>query len=309
MKKYFQVRVPLVVSCLLLVVSILSGCGDKTESSHYFYSPEWTRDGRIIMLGSSQTTQKDSLGDIMNTTYAQYFLTMYPSGTGETGTLIDVTNELPAFISCSPTGDYVAYLNGKQNGLYRKIIIRNIGTATHVGLNNIEIAFDPGIVCFDWSNNGSKLVYCTAQEIRTRDWNDFLGTTDKLITTEANISFVAWKYGDRIAFVYSSGGSKLLSLITPDGLTRTDQPANLALDRPQISPFDNDDIYGVAGAYYARLDVSAGTVTNLAANFTGDLPRLSPDGRSAVYSKTNEDSGVYLLKDVTTAAPTETKIK
>lgn len=290
----------LVVSCLLLVVSLIAGCGERTESTRYYYSPSWTRDAKIIFIGATESVRKDILNSQLGSSSTQYVLTIYPTGTGESSSLFDVTDTTPYAMSCSPTTEsaYVAYLDDLRSGLYRKIIIRNIAAGQHSGLEKVELVFSPGIKSFDWSNDGIKLVYCTTREVRTVDID---GTNDALVTAEANLEFVTWKYGSRIAFVRSSGSSKLLSLINSDGSGRIDLQANESVDLPQISAANTNIVYGIAGGSFCSVEATAGSpsTTEVKASFTGELPRLSPDASMVAYSKSGEDSGIYILYTAT----------
>ena len=221
--------------------------------------------------------------------------------------MFDVSDATSYAMSCSPTTevDHVAYLDDLRSGLYRKIVIRNIAAGQHSGLEKVELVFSPGIKSFDWSNDGTKLVYCTTQEVRTVDID---GGNDALITAEANLEFVAWKYGGNIAFVSSQSAGKVLSLIDPNTKARTDVPVAASVDLPQISPINTNIVYGIAGGSFCSVEATAGSpsTTEVKASFTGDLPRLSPDASMVTYSKSGEESGIYILY---TATGTEETVK
>jgi Tol biopolymer transport system component len=293
--------------CLMLVIGLLAGCGERTESTRYYYSPSWTRDGKIIFIGATESVRKDILNSQLGSSSTQYVLTIYPTGTGESSSLFDVTDTTPYAMSCSPTTEsaYVAYLDDLRSGLYRKIIIRNIAAGQHSGLEKVELVFSPGIKSFDWSNDGTKLVYCTTQEVRAVDID---GTNDTLVTAEANLEFVTWKYGSNIAFVSSQPAGKVLSLIDPNTKARTDVPVAASVDLPQISPADTNIVYGIAGGSFCSVEATAGSPSTIEvkASFTGELPRLSPDASMVTYSKTGEESGIYILY---TATGTEETVK
>lgn len=296
----------LIAGTLILMVSLLVSCGLRTETSRYYYSPSWTRVGSIIFVGETSSTSKDILGSQISSSYSKYVQTIYPSGTGESSSLFDVTDAVPYAMTCSPSteGQYVAYGDELRSGLYRKLVIRNISTSTHSGLETVELAFNPGIKSFDWSNDGAKIVYCTTQEIRTVDID---GSNDTLVVADTNLEFVTWKYGTMIAFVRTVGTGKILSLINPNGSARVDLDAAASVDLPQISSADTNEIYGIAGNDLAKVDVSGMPArTVVKANFAGELPRLSPDATQVTYSKTNESTGVYALE---IASETETQVK
>jgi Tol biopolymer transport system component len=300
MKKYL-----VGLAALLLVLGIVSGCGVQSSTTYYYYSPSWTRAGTIIFIGAIESVDKDILGSQLSSSYAEYVKTIYPTGTDESSVLFDATDAPPYAMTCSPASDYVAYGDDLMSGKYRKLVIRNISSGTHSGVELLELIFSPGIRAFDWSNDGSKLVYCTSAEVRTIN-ND--GSNDTLVTTEANLEFVAWQYGDRIAFVRASGTNKLLSLIYPDGSGRLDLAAAASVDLPQISATNTNEVYGVVGSAYKKVNVNSSTVTDIVATgFSGVLPRLGPDGKTLVYSKSGESSGIYVI-DVTAATPTETEV-
>lgn len=298
------IKMLLVVSCLLLVVG-LTGCAERTESTSYYYSPGWTQGGNIIFSLGLQTVRKDVIGTELGSSYNESVSTMSPTGANETF-LFDSTAS-PAYAkSCSPNSDYLGYLDNLRNDIFGKLVIRNISSGTHRGLEKAEMLFSPGILSFDWSKNGTRIVYCTTGEVRIRDWDDYTGATDTLVTAEADLSFVSWQNGDRIAFVRSTAAGKLLSLIYLDGTGRVDLPAAASVDKPQVSFADTNEVYGIAGTDYCVVNVNAATRTARFANFKGDLPRLSPDAKKVVYDKTGERSGIYLLD---TTSWTESGIK
>lgn len=292
-------RKMIALGCVLLLVGLLAGCGERTESSRYYYSPGWTRDGKIIMIGATQTVNKDILGGQLGSSYAEYILTIFPSGTGESAALFDVTGAPPYAMTCSPTRDYVGYLDELRGGEFGKVVIRSLSAEAHTGLREIQLSFYPKIKSFDWSNDGNKIVYCTSTEVRTRDWNDFTGASDQLVTAEAGLEFVSWKNGGRIAFIYTSGGSKRLALIYPDGSGRTDLAAGLTVEYPQISSANTNEVFGVAGPSLVKVDVNAAASTEVMAAFAGQLPRLSPDASLVTYDKAAQDSGVYVCRVAT----------
>ncbi|MEA3493634.1 MAG: hypothetical protein U9R38_04520 [Candidatus Margulisiibacteriota bacterium] len=294
----------IVVSCLLLVVSYLIGCGLKTETTRYFYGPSWVRDGKVIFVGEVNTADKDVLGSQIGSSYSQYLATMYSAGTGESSSLIDTTATSAYSLSCSPATDYVAYMIGLRNGLFSTIVIRNIATGVHTGLEMVELNFSPGIKAFDWSPDGARLAYCTTTEVRIVDVD---GDNDDLVIAEANLEFVSWQNGGRIAFVRASESDKLLSLIYSDGSGRVDLTAAQSVDLPQISSTNTDEVYGIVSDSLQKVDVGTTTRTAvIASGFTGSLPRLSPDATKVTYSKTGENTGVYVY-NLTTSLESEVK--
>jgi len=295
----------MVVSCLLLVVGLLASCGVRTETSYYYYWPTWARDGKVLFVGNRQSTDRDTLGSQLGSESVEYVQTIYPTGTGESASIFETTGNPPYAMTCSPAGDFVAYGNDLRLGLYRTLVIRGIGSGG--GLSRIEHSFSAGIKSFDWSNDGLSVVYCTTAEVRTMEID---GSNDALVTAEANIEFVSWKYGGRIAFVHASGSNKLLTLINSDGSGRTDLVAASSVEIPQISPTNTNEVYGVVGDSYKKVNVNTTTRTDVVAlGFEGELPRLAPDGLQLTYNKTGEATGIYVLDDVTSATPTETEIK
>jgi len=291
---------------ILMLGLVVAGCGERTENASYYYGPAWTNGGKVIFTKTLQSTRKDFLGSQLGSSYTDSVMTMTAAGADESF-LFDVTGAPPWEMSNSPANDYVAYLGNLENGLFGKIIIRNIAAGAHSGLEKVELIFPSGIKSFDWSDDGKKLVYCTSQEIHTIKID---GTGDSIVTTQAKLEFVTWKYGSKIAFVYTSGANKILSLISENGTGRNNLSASASVDMPQISSADTDIIYGIAGGSYCSVDVSAGTpaTVEVLSNFKGELPRLSPDASKVAYSKTGEQSGVYVL-DLSVTPKTETKVK
>jgi len=272
---------------------MLFGCASQSTTTYYNYSPSWTRDTKVVFIAGAQTTGQ---------AYTENIKTIYPTGTGESASFKDVSEEPAYQMSCSPARDYAAYLAGLSNATYNKIVIHNISAEAHSGAEDVEIIFSPRIKSFDWSNNGNQIVYCTTTEVRVRDWNDYTGATDTLVTAESGLTFVSWKYGSRIAFVHNS----LLSLIYSDGSGRVDLSAALSVDKPQISPANTLEVYGLIGTAYVKVDTNVLTSAEVKASFSGNLPRLSPAGDRVVYSKTGTDSGIYILY---TATGTEETLK
>jgi len=293
----------LLIGALFSLALVIIGCGVTTQNSTYYYHPSWTSGGNIIFIKGLQSVDKNFVGSQTGSNYTESLMTMSTAGAGETF-LFDMTGAPPIAMTTSPTGEYVAYGDDLRKGLFGKIVILNIGAGSHSGLNKVELAFPSGVAAFDWSSDGTKLAYCTTSEVHTIKVD---GSADTLVTAEADISFVSWKYGNQIAFVHTAGGSKLLSLIVPGG-ARTDMAAGASVDKPQISAISNNIIYGIGGSSYCSVDISLGTpaTTEVLPAFRGDLPRLSPDATKAVYSKVGEQSGIYLL-DVNTKVETQIK--
>lgn len=296
----------IVFLCGLLLIVILAGCGARTESALYYYSPSWTNEGKIIYIGATETTERDLMGSRLGYSYFEYVKHMFLSGTGESSTLFDATGAPPYNMSCSPTRAYVAYLDDLRSGEFGKIQIKNISLEAYTGMKEMELNFSSRINSFDWSSDGNNIVYCTSSEVRIRSWNDFVGTTDTLVTSESDIEFVSWKYGSRIAFVHTVASNKILSLIYSDGSGRTDLSAEASVEKPQISSSNTNEVYGLVGTTYVKVNVNTGITAEVASSCTGSLPRLSPAADTVVYSKPGESSGIYAL-DVATGV--ETKVK
>lgn len=294
-----KIKILVVVGCLLLVGS-LTGCGERSESSTYYYSPSFTKAGNIIFIKGLQSTTKDMIGSQIGSSYTESLMQMSAAGASET-LLFDVTGAPPYSMTCSPTGEYVAYGDELRNNLFNKIVIRNISTSMHSGLDRSELVFPDGVVSFDWSNDGLRIVYCTTAEVRTVKVD---GSADTLVVAATDLTAVAWKYGTRIAFTHNL----ILSLVNSDGSGQVDLSAAASVDKAQISPANTNEVYGISGSSLCSVEVSAGTpaTVEVMANFKGDLPRLSADGLKVVYSKTGETTGIYRL-DIATKA--ETKIK
>jgi hypothetical protein len=298
-KKKFLVGMGLSVAVVALVC-VLASCGERAESTKYYYGPSLTRGGSVIFVLGLQSVRKDFIGTQLGSSYNESVNTMDTAGAGE-AYLFDATGAPPYGMSCSPTTDYVGYLDDLRDNLFRRIVLRNIGSGAHSGLDKVELAFNPGIKSFDWSSDGTRLVYCTTNEVRTVKLD---GTADTLVVAAADLTFVSWKNGGRIAFVH--GG--LLSLIYADGTGRLDLTAGGSVNKPQISATNTSEVYGLAGGSYCKVDVSAGSpaTTEVLASFKGESPRLAQAADLVVYSKSGEQSGIYVLN---LAAKSETKIK
>ena len=290
---------------LLFAVCCLGGCGERVENSSYYYAPSLTRDGKIIYIYGLQSVRKDVLGTQLGSTFTESVSTMTQAGAGS-AFLFEVTGAPAYSMSCSPVSDYVAYLDGLSSGTFSKIVVRNISAVSpHTGLEQAQLIFSPGILSFDWSNDATKFVYCTANEIHTINID---GTADTRILTQDNLQFVTWKYGTKIIFVYTSGAETLMATINADGTGRANIAAGGTVAKPQISRTDNNKVYGIGGGSFCSVDISLGVpaTTEVYANFKGSVPRLAYDSDVVVYSKVGEQTGVYLLN---IAAKTETLVK
>lgn len=287
-----------------------AGCGGTTTSM-YYGNPTWVVDGSIICLKDLQSTTKDIIGSQTGQTITDSIVKMTSAGASETFQF-DVTGDLPYSMTCSPTTattEYVAYMGtlDSTTNTFGKVVIRNISTGTHHGLATVTLAFPDGVRSIDWSNDGQRIVYCTTSEVHTVKLD---GTGDTaLVTGLTNVTYVAWKYGTRVAYVHTVGSDTIMSLVNGAGGASTDLAASASVTKPQISPANNNLIYGLFGNSFCSVDVSAGTpaTTEVVASFRGTQPRLDPTGAYATYDKLSiEDSGVYVL-DLATKA--ETKIK
>jgi Tol biopolymer transport system component len=289
---------------LLLVIGLLSSCGLRSDTNRYYYSPTWTRESQILHIVTAQTVDKDIFGSQLDSDSKEFAQTIYPTGTGESQALFEITGSLPGLLTCSPNSDYVAYADDLVSGLYRKIVVRNISLDVHSGIEVLELAFNPGIKSFDWSSDGAHLVYCTSDEIRIID----LEGSDTLVLAQDNLLNVSWKYGSRIAFVYASGADRLLSLVNPDGSGRLDLTAAVSVNYPQISAVNTSLVYGLYQGDLARVDVDAVTpaIQVYGAGFPGDRVRLSPDATTLTYSKAAEKSGIYIM-DIATGVETRVR--
>ncbi|MBU0630243.1 MAG: hypothetical protein KKC80_04915 [Candidatus Margulisbacteria bacterium] len=287
----------LIFSFLIL---LLAGCGERNEASSYFYSPSFTNDGSIVFIYGLQSINKNFLGSELSSSYTETVKTMDTAGAGETF-IYDTTGDVPYSMSCSPaTGiKYVAYMGDLRNSSFGKIGIRNIKPSNQTGLTRAEMVFDDAsrIRSFDWSADGNKLVFCNDTGVVTRNWNDYTGATDTVIIPQTGVEFVTWKYGNRIAFVYTDTTGRHLSVINSDGSGRVDLPAAAMLEKPQVSPIATNEVYGIAGGSYCKIDLNdaAPATAEILAKFRGELPRISPTGDVVVYSKTGAQSGIYSL--------------
>ena len=290
---------------LLLAVVGLTGCGTRSESTYFYYSPTWTVDGNLLFIQGLQIVNKDVVGTQTGSAFTENLSTMTPAGAAVTA-LLDVTAAPPYAMTCAPVGSYDAYATQVSGNLYGNIIIQNVSTGTHTGLDRVELKFVPGIVSFDWSSDAKKIVYCNGTEIHTVNLD---GTGDTTVLTGTALTFVSWKYGTRIAYTHTVSGSTVLSFVNANGTGQVDLAAAASVDRPQISAVNTNLVYGLGGgSTYCSVDTSVGSpaTTEVAAAFHGQLPRLNPAGNKVTYSKAGEQSGIYLL-DLTTGIETPVK--
>ncbi|OGC30924.1 hypothetical protein A2346_05950 [candidate division WOR-1 bacterium RIFOXYB12_FULL_52_16] len=288
---------------LFVVLSLaifLNGCGERNEASSYYYSPSFTVDGGVVFIYGLQSVNKNFLGSQLSSSYTETVKTMDTSGATETF-IFDTTGDVPYSMSCSPVAaiKYVAYMGDLRNSTFGKIGIRNIKPSNQTGLTRAEMVFDDAsrIRSFDWSADGNKLVFCNDTGLVTRNWNDYTGATDTAVVAQTGVEFVTWKYGNRIAFVYTDGTGRHLSVINSDGTGRVDLPAAAMLDKPQVSPIATNEVYGIAGGSYCviNLNDASPATAEIMTKFRGELPRIAPNGSMVVYGKTGQQSGVYSL--------------
>jgi len=293
------------ICCLVLGAFLLGGCGERMESTKYYYNPTWTTNGNIVAIVGLQSTRKDWLGQSLGSTYTESLKTLTAAGTGETF-IYDVTGAPPYYMSVSPSRNYVGYMDGLNNGSFSKVILHNLSLEAYSGATRVELLFDPRLISFDWSSNGNRLVYCTTNEVRIRDWNDFIGSTDTLVIAQNGLEFIAWKYGNMIAFTYTDTSGNHLSLIYPDGSGRLDLAVAASVTKPSINPANTFEVYGLAGGSYCLVTYNAASpaTTEVKANCRANTPRLDPTGAKALYNKVGEQSGLYTL-DLTSQIETE----
>ena len=60
-------------------------------------------------------------------------------------------------------------------------------------------------------------------------------------------------------------------------------------------------VYGISGNNFCSVDTDAATpdTTTISILFGGELPRLSPDAALVTYSKSGEESGIYIMYTAT----------
>ena len=291
---------------LLFAVCFLVGCGERIENASYYYAPSLARSGQIIFINGLQSTKKDVIGTQISSTYTESVGTTSQAGAGF-AFLFEVTGAPAYYMSCAPVNDYIAYLDGLSNGVFSRIVVRNISaTSPHTGLEQAQLIFSPGIVSFDWANSSTKFVYCTSNEIHTVNID---GTADTKILTQENLQFVAWKYGTKVVYTYTSGSNLIMGTMNGDGTgVAATFAAGASVAKPQISRLNNNIVYGIAGGSFCSVDISAvgPATTEVLANYKGSVPRLAYDADVVVYSKTGEQTGIYLLN---LATKTETTVK
>lgn len=275
---------------VLLLLTIV-GCSLRNETTNYYYNPAFTRDGKVLFVTERHSSDKDALGSQVASSNAEYLTTIYPAGTGESTSLLDVTDLTPGPLNCSPTGEYVGFLYELRSGAYGKLGIYSISAEAGPWFAERTVTFPLRIKSFDWSASAEKVIYCTTSEVRVKD----LGSSeDLLITAETGIESVGLKYGMRIVAAGSSEGIRRCFSILLNGTGRVDYVA--ALEQPQINGGNTGEAFGILDGKLVKINLTSGVTTEIYASFSNiDNFSLSPDGTLAAFSRTNETTGVYVL--------------
>lgn len=261
----------------MFAMLVNGGCGGGIQVINYYYYPNWTPDGKIIC--SKEYAEHKDLGfGKWQQIKTEYYLTvMDEDGSNESN--IKQINET-AKISYSPLGNYIAYTEGD----YIKIINPD---GTDVGSIDAGATVDS----IAWSSDEAKVVYgittSTTSEIyivdRDGDNKEFLSVGQD----------VAWKYGSEIFFEHKIGIYYYLGSISPNRSNFADYQLN-SVYSPAISPANPVLIYGKKSGNYQVLNKSNMELTTLFENFTGYLPKISPDELKVTYGKVN-DSGMWVI--------------
>lgn len=291
----------LILGCSLIVLAgIISGCGERFEETANYYYPEWTTAGKIICLKSVSRSKFNLVNSKIADDHFNYISAMNTDGTTGIQLFSLINDDLPVsnFVF-NPAKELLAYFSDIAGGLGNKIIVRSAPTVTtYTGPEIVELDF-LNLRSLDWDNTGGKLVYCNSSgeiHVVTLD-----GLTDTTIAASQKAQEVAWRYGNRIAYVSEADR---LYLISSAGTNEVNTGVTL-VSQIEIAGNNSNLVYAQKGTAYIKIDVTntaAVTETVIISSFSGSGPRLSVAGDKVLYYQ----DGLWLY-DIATGTNTRVK--
>jgi hypothetical protein len=271
------------LSLLFLVAVFLVGCQGRSVVSTYYLWPEWTKDGKVTCLKGIREQKYSNINSKIADDYGEYLTYMYAEGTGETvGT--NVTSDIASSLKYNPYFNMVAYASGVGGGEFNRIVVMYFPPTSEARAERIELAV-PHAVDFDWDNTGSRVVWCnTSGEIHIIT----LSGTDTLLV-DVDAKTVSWKYGTKIIFTYLDGTTNKVAKVDADGNNR-DNFGIADFSCLNVSDADKNEVYGVKGGAYMKINLNTKAESTAIASFTGNNPRLASTGDKIVFEK---DESLY----------------
>src|SRR3989339_554936 len=294
-------KVYLFLLFVLLVPSMtfVSGCAlfPNCVTATSYYNPSWLPNGKIICTKFVNTYEQNLMwGGSKDISKDYYITTMNEDGSGEQ----DVKNVtsintyiVNGEIATSPDGAYIAVAANSKIEVF---------DSNFNHYKSISPSGYPEHLDFSPTSEGYKIVYTnSSNELRLTDID---GSVDALITTEAES--VAWRVGDKIVFVTSTGTQSALTVssISLDG-TNIQYLKEFAGD-PQILNNAEEVIYRGVGNEIRKIGLNGSDDLLLFSDYEVNSLKLSFDNTKIVGGELQQSdiNGVYVT-DISTGLTTQ----
>ena len=245
---------------LFLATVINGGCGETVYESSSYYYPNWMSDGRIICYKvtskwSNALWGRKELGD------TSYITAMDVDGNNEVD-LFEVTTDGAKEITCSPTGEMIAYITNTASSS-DVVITDYVGNV--VKTPNVKANY------LDWSPDATNITYSYGRNLFVVNVD---GSNNTQIATSAEA--VAWRVGEKIAYVkYMGTDYSKIAIINSDG-TSEEVTSHIGGDLQK----DEHDIYYRGRGDLNQESINAVRVVNL--DGSGDTLKISNYERSSL---------------------------
>ena len=270
-----------VLMLLIVIAGLLNGGCGSSSTSVLYDTPNWMPDGRIVCSKLVITTSQQLYGGGVSESKG-YIAAFWPSGTDEVN-LYEEGNV--SEITCSPTGELIAYIHASYGGVRGGIMVSDYFGNKQLVQNTSDIKY------LDWSPDANKLVFSDSSRnlyVINRD-----GTEKTKIAASAEA--VAWRVGEKIVYEFVENGYVYLGRTNTDGSSK-ESFGSMSVYSPQISTTNSNYVYGTASSAYRKLNVSNVPLTEdiLITSFTMYKPRLSFDN-TKIVSGAWGDPGIWLI--------------
>jgi len=273
------------------------GCGETTYESSSYYYPNWMPDGRIVCYKmtsrwSNALWGRKELGD------ANYIAAITINSSNEITreeNLFEVSGGVEE-ITCSPTGELIGYISNPSN-------IGDLTISSYAGTGKTIIPGVTGVSYFDWSPDATKIAYSANRKLYVINID---GTNNTQIATSAEA--VAWRVGEKIAFVTYTGTQSALtvSVMDEDG-TNVMNLKTFASD-PQILSDTNEVVYSGLGEEIRKINFDGYSDTLLFGDYQRSTLKLSFDNTKIVGGDLR-DSGILGIWVTDISSGNSTKIR
>src|SRR3989339_1061113 len=258
-----------VLMLLIVIAGLLNGGCGSSSTSVLYDTPNWMPDGRIVCSKLVITTSQQLYGGGVSESKG-YIAAFWPSGTDEVN-LYEEGNV--SEITCSPTGELIAYIHASYGGVRGGIMVSDYFGNKQLVQNTSDIKY------LDWSPDANKLVFSDSSRnlyVINRD-----GTGKTLLTSEAD-GPISWRIGNIIS--YSN-----LYIIDSDG---NNNKCIFAGRYPQNYSSSEIICQGSDGIYKVKNDGSSNI--KLFSGYQHYTFKLSFDGQKIVGGAFG-DPGIWLI--------------